>query len=95
MDCGACQGEHLMVHGKEHCVQELTDHSFSGISFLLLLDLFNFLVPQMMVNKALQQLLNDLLHGNFNWQMQLPWFFIVLINSCYSSQSLFWILKVL
>ena len=49
-------------------------HSVSGISFLLLHDLFNFLVPQKMVNKALQQLLSNLQHGKFNWQMQLPWF---------------------
>ena len=49
-------------------------HSVSGISFLLLHNLFNFLVPQKMVNKALQRLLSNLQHGKFNWQMQLPWF---------------------
>ena len=47
-----------------------------------------------MVNKAPQQLLNDLQHGKFNWQMQLPWFFILLVNLCCSSQSLFWIRKI-
>ena len=67
--------------------------SFSGVSFLVLHDVFNFLVPQKMVNKALQQLLNDLEHGKFNWQMHRLWFFIMLINLCCSSQSLFWILK--
>ena len=55
-------------------------NSFSGIPFILLHDHFNLIVAQKMVNKALQQLLNDLQHGKFNWKMQLACFLIVLIN---------------
>ena len=64
-------------------------HSVSGISFLLLHNLFNFLVPQKMVNKALQQLLSNLQHGKFNWQMQLPWFFLSCSLICAALPNLF------